>query len=458
VAVIDAANKTLTIKLVYYGCALGGKTTNLVTLHRLTDPEGKHGLVSIATNDDRTLFFDLLPMELGQVGGLGVKVKVYTVPGQVHYELTRRQVLQGTDGVVLVVDSLPDQAKANAWALQNLRYNLRANGLNPDLTPIVVQWNKRDVPNARSVDQLRAELNPKKLPEHEAVATTGDGVVETFAAILKNALSQTYAKYDRAKIHLGQIEETVDRALAKARSREPKQQVKPAASAFSHRVSTPPPQRDQPAEGAADRRAVDQEALFSESVSTTMMLAEKLDSLRDAHNLGDRRSSMMRALSRLAPLLADPAPGGAPRGVMALLLEGASRGRGSLLLFRQDKSMEEREVLPRGPDPLNGLSAEGLGSVAYQFSRTSGLRVIEDLDGEIFFGQPCPGGEGLECALFAPLTCDGTAFGSLLVYSQTTESPFDPIEREYWTTASCLLSLSLHWHTLRTKLSQAVAS
>ena len=107
-AVIDVAGKTLTVKLVYYGCALSGKTTNLQTLHRLTDPDRKQGLVSIATYDYRTLFFDLLPMDLGQVGGLAVKVKLYTVPGQVHYEVTRRQVLQATDGVILVADSDPN--------------------------------------------------------------------------------------------------------------------------------------------------------------------------------------------------------------------------------------------------------------------------------------------------------------------------------------------------------------
>ena len=126
-AVVDVQSRTITLKIVYFGCALGGKTTNLVTLHRLTDPNSASGLVSIATKDDRTLFFDLLPMNLGQIGAMQVKVKLYTVPGQVHYELTRRQVLGGADGVVMVVDSSPDQEKSNQWAVENLRLNLRAN-------------------------------------------------------------------------------------------------------------------------------------------------------------------------------------------------------------------------------------------------------------------------------------------------------------------------------------------
>lgn len=450
-AVVDVARKTITLKIVYYGCALGGKTTNLVTLHRLTDPDSRQGLVSIATNDDRTLFFDLLPMDLGRIAGMSVKVKLYTVPGQVHYDTTRRQVVGGADGVVFVADSSPEATKSNLWAIKNLRYNLKENGLDPDTTPTILQWNKRDLPNARPVPEMDAELNTRRLPALEAVATVGTGVVESFAAILKLALRHVYHKQGRGSSNDAVIDETVDKALAEARAAEPA-----APDVASHEVDhrfNMDAYRESEAERGRDRRVVDQESLLSESVNANMVLAEKLDALGEQKAKSDRRGCMMAALAKVAPMLADAEA--LPRGVVQLLLSGAERNRGSLLLFRPGQNvMDERESVPGG-DPLNGFVSEGIGSVAYGLCSEKKLRVIDDLVGQIFYGTPPPGAENIVSLVLAPVACDGLDFGSLIVYGEFRETDFDEAEGEYWATAATLVGLSLHWHALRRKLIQA---
>ena len=144
----NRTERTLYAKLVYYGPALGGKTTNLRVLHAITDPDGKEKLVSVETADDRTLFFDLLPFELGSVLGYRVAVKLYTVPGQVRYDRTRKLVLAGADAVIFVADSDPAREQENRLAWDDLRRNMRANGLDPKAVPVLVQLNKRDLAGA----------------------------------------------------------------------------------------------------------------------------------------------------------------------------------------------------------------------------------------------------------------------------------------------------------------------
>ncbi|MFQ5719069.1 MAG: ATP/GTP-binding protein [Acidobacteriota bacterium] len=448
--VVDATRKTVTLKIVYYGCALGGKTTNLETLHRLTDPERRQGMVSIATSDDRTLFFDLLPVNLGQIGGLSVRAKVYTVPGQLHYEMTRRQVLTGADGVVLVVDSSREARKNNVWARENLLDNLKANGLDPGRIPTVLQWNKRDLDDAEPVADLERELNGGHLPSVEAVATTGTGVMETFTEVLRACLMQAYASAGMRKVSEADIDRTLAAALAPAG---------PASPATREKASTPPDAvrhevdidlyREQWAERGRDRKMLDAEALYRESVQANMELAERLDGLNTVEDLNARRIRMLQALSRLAPLLSSERKPPLPPGAMAMLLAGAGRDRGSLLMFRPGaKVMDEAEVLPDGPDLLNQLMVEGLGSTAYQMSTDGKDRWIEDLAGEIFLEMVPATAEGLVSACLCPLRCGGSGFGSLIVYTGAGETVCDAVEREYWNTAASLLGLSLHWWSL----------
>jgi signal recognition particle receptor subunit beta len=167
-------------KLVYYGPALGGKTTNLRVLHDETDPERQARLVSVNTADDRTLFFDLLPFDLGSVLGYKVALKLYTVPGQVRYDATRRVVLAGADAVVFVADSDPGRERDNRQAWENLSQNMRATRLDPANVPILVQFNKRDLPGAVPEEKMRAWFDFKTPAGIPAVACQGTGVLETF--------------------------------------------------------------------------------------------------------------------------------------------------------------------------------------------------------------------------------------------------------------------------------------
>ncbi len=179
----DNQYRQVKLKIVYYGPALGGKTTCLQYIHRVTDPQRRTRLYTLNTASDRTLFFDLLGLDLGRIRGYRLTVQLFTVPGQVQYNTTRRAVLSGADGVVFVADSQAGQEKANLESLQNLQENLRANGLDPETIPLVFQYNKRDLPKILSRADLDRLLNPKGYPVFETVATTGQGVLEAFAAI-----------------------------------------------------------------------------------------------------------------------------------------------------------------------------------------------------------------------------------------------------------------------------------
>lgn len=195
-ALINHRTREIHFKIVYYGPGLCGKTTNLKVLHDRLPPERRGKMISIATDHERTLFFDFLPIDLGQVNGFLTRFHLYTVPGQVHYKLSRRAVLQGVDGLVFVADSHPAREHANRESLADLHDHLRTLGISgPVLAriPWVMQWNKRDVPMPIPVERLRAALNPHGWPEFEAVASNAQGVNETLRAACKAVLARLAA-------------------------------------------------------------------------------------------------------------------------------------------------------------------------------------------------------------------------------------------------------------------------
>jgi signal transduction histidine kinase/signal recognition particle receptor subunit beta len=189
------AQREIQFKVVYYGPALGGKTTNLEALHELTDPEGKTQLVSLKTAEDRTLFFDFLPFDLGEIQGYHIRFQVYTVPGQVHYNTTRKVVLSGADAIVFVADSQTDRAMENFISWENMKANLLANKMDLRQTPVVVQCNKRDLPGVLSPERILKAMKVEDYPVMLASALTGEGVVETFLACIKRALVLFAEKY-----------------------------------------------------------------------------------------------------------------------------------------------------------------------------------------------------------------------------------------------------------------------
>lgn len=189
------ATRQMTAKIVYYGPGLCGKTTNLNTIYGKTSQKARGEMVSLNTETDRTLFFDLLPLDVGVVGGFKTKLQLYTVPGQVFYNSTRKLVLKGVDGIVFVADSQMPMLDANKESLQNLDDNLRELGLDIRSIPMIFQWNKRDLKNVVPVEQLEAELNPLKHPSFQSIASDGAGVFETLRGITKLALANIKAHH-----------------------------------------------------------------------------------------------------------------------------------------------------------------------------------------------------------------------------------------------------------------------
>ncbi|RMG45518.1 MAG: gliding-motility protein MglA [Acidobacteria bacterium] len=187
---INYAQREITCKLVYYGPGLGGKTTNLQWIYEQTNPEAKGKMVSLATESDRTLFFDLLPLTLGTIHGFKVRFQLYTVPGQIFYEASRRLIVKGADGVAFVADSQASRLDANIESLRGLREHLKTHGLDFATLPYVLQLNKRDMPTALPVDVLVAKLRLKGEPVIEAVAPKGIGVFETLKALVKQTLAR----------------------------------------------------------------------------------------------------------------------------------------------------------------------------------------------------------------------------------------------------------------------------
>lgn len=183
------ATRQMTAKIVYYGPGLCGKTTNLNTIYGRTSQKARGEMVSLNTETDRTLFFDLLPMDVGMVGGFKTKLQLYTVPGQVFYNSTRKLVLKGVDGIVFVVDSQTAMLDACRESYQNLAENLKELGLVLDEIPLVFQWNKRDLKNVVSVDELESTFNARGLPSFQSVASDGTGVFETLRGITRLALT-----------------------------------------------------------------------------------------------------------------------------------------------------------------------------------------------------------------------------------------------------------------------------
>ena len=190
---INFAAREINCKIVYYGAGLGGKTTNLQVIYQKTADQQKGKMISLATETERTLFFDFLPLDLGSVRGFKTRIHLYTVPGQVFYDASRKLILRGVDGIVFVADSQEQRMDANVEALDNLMSNLKEHGYDFGKIPYVLQLNKRDLPNILPVDMLTTELRRKNEPVVEAVAVQGTGVFETLKEIAKQVLQELKA-------------------------------------------------------------------------------------------------------------------------------------------------------------------------------------------------------------------------------------------------------------------------
>ena len=187
---VNRLTKEVNCKIVYYGPGLCGKTTNLQYMYSATKPESRGKMISLATETERTLFFDFMPIDLGKIGEYNIRFHLYTVPGQVFYDASRKLILKGVDGLVFVADSQPGRMEANIESVENLEENLLAHHLKLTDVPYVVQYNKRDMPVVSSVEELREAVNPHKVPDFEAAAKSGTGVYETLKGLAKQVLRQ----------------------------------------------------------------------------------------------------------------------------------------------------------------------------------------------------------------------------------------------------------------------------
>jgi signal recognition particle receptor subunit beta len=252
------ATKEITAKIVYYGPGLCGKTTNLQFVYDSLPSNNKSKMLSLATKTDRTLFFDFLPLDLGKIRGMRTKLQLYTVPGQVYYNSTRQLVLKGADGVVFVADSQDFALDANQESLQNLEDNLKRQGIRLREMPLVLQYNKRDLPNKLSVADIDKDLNKLQAPTFESVATTGIGVEETLKGITQLVLAHLVKKYGLEGS--GPLDKEIQILNAPTQSTAPAESLwddddEPFGSTVSVPPPSPPPAARAAAPAAAPARA-----------------------------------------------------------------------------------------------------------------------------------------------------------------------------------------------------------
>lgn len=193
---VNYHTKEINCKIVYYGPGLGGKTTNIQHIYQKTATDNKSKMITLNTENERTLFFDFLPLELGEIRGFKTRFHLYTVPGQVFYEASRKLILRGVDGIVFVADSQIEKMEANLQSFESLKENLMEQGYDMKKIPMIMQWNKRDLPNISPVDELEKSLNIQDVPSFEASALKGDGVFESLKMISKLVLMNLRSSLD----------------------------------------------------------------------------------------------------------------------------------------------------------------------------------------------------------------------------------------------------------------------
>ncbi|NLW31211.1 MAG: gliding-motility protein MglA [Fibrobacter sp.] len=194
-ASISYASKEICVKIVYYGPGMSGKTTNLQVIYKKVLPEFRSKMTSLTTENERTIFFDFLPLDLGKIKGFNIKVQLYTVPGQVYYNATRKLVLRGVDGIVFVADSAPDKISENIESLKNLEENLLEYKYKRENIPMIIQYNKRDLRNALSIEEMQEHVNLFNLEWNEAVASKGVGVFESLKLICRKVIDNFIKKH-----------------------------------------------------------------------------------------------------------------------------------------------------------------------------------------------------------------------------------------------------------------------
>lgn len=298
---INYSAREVCCKIVYYGPGLSGKTTNLQYIHSKVPQNTRGKLISLATEADRTLYFDFLPINIGTINDFQAKFQLYTVPGQVYYNATRKLVLRGVDGLVFVADSQPDKMDENIESLANLEENLREYGYDLSQLPFVLQFNKRDLPGVLSLEELNARLNPRSVPYFEASATLGKGIFDTLKLIIKLVLDRakstgTSAAAQRTLVSSPQAESTPYPTVERVAAPGPDVQGRPSGSPMPQAVAVAPDW------GAAKPQAADWKAAAQPSLTETPDSAFRPYPGSERPLSGERRNSLTGMSSPTAEL------------------------------------------------------------------------------------------------------------------------------------------------------------
>ncbi len=439
----DNQYKQVKLKIVYYGPALGGKTTCLKHIHKVTDPERRTKLYALNTASDRTLFFDLLGIDLGRVRGYRLMLQLFTVPGQVQYNATRRAVLAGADGVLFVADSQASQQAANEQSLANLAENLRSNGLDPEHIPLVFAFNKRDLPDLLDCAALNASLNHRGVPWFATVATTGEGVMESFAAITEATVRSV-----GDRLGLAAQPEAMARLVEGVRTA-----LRPfvgAPEAADAEVVIRP---------QATAATLSEEELVSEAVRANLAMTDlnaKLDHL--GHELA-RRVGQLRNLNEFGRRMAGARKASeVATGLVDALLAELRVGCGSLFL---ERSGTLEEVVRRGlaADPFVHPQTDGTAPVATVFETHEPLLVVVDETGPVTSTLTEELlGLGLSAGVAVPLLAQGRVLGVATAYSDATRGAFDDDDRDIAMGLAASAAVALANLRAREALEQAKAT
>jgi signal transduction histidine kinase len=419
-------DRTLYAKLVYYGPALGGKTTNLRVLHSETDPERRETLVSVNTADDRTLFFDLLPFDLGSVLGYKVAVKLYTVPGQVRYDVTRRVVLAGADAVVFVADSDRARERENRQAWDNLSQNIRRARLDPAVVPILVQFNKRDLPGAASEDVMRGWFGWGAGPGVAAVACQGQGVLETFLAASHAMLERIVAiaePHTRKTLDAGDLAAQLDLAFAPYLARR-------AAAAAGATADPTRPMSAPIVLGSSD--------LLESAVASSVALGAQL---ADEHGRASRLTREAESLRRLSDALRATGASFERDSVVDAALTAAvsTLGAAGAALGTVNAGGQVRLERPAGRD-LTPLAVDaGAASLVARMLLGQGPSVVDDVSTEL--GEGAALTTGLRALAVVPVEAQQRA--ALVVAMPTPDGAFADVDVRFLATVAGHLAVGL---------------
>ncbi len=414
--------RQIKVKIVYYGPALGGKTTCLQHIHRVTDPQRRTRLYSLNTASDRTLFFDLLSLNLGRIRGYRLAIQLYTVPGQVQYNATRRTVLAGADGVVFVADSQRDQHQGNLQSFENLKENLKANGIDSETQPLVLQYNKRDLGNLLAIKELETDLNGGELPAFPTVAITGEGVMDAFATITENTL---VSLADRLGI------DTTGHAIDRL-----KQQTRAALEPFVTAALPPAPAADievtVPKHQPDDTGPLPQETLVSEAVRANLAMTDLSSRLEIVSRQLERKALVTRAIIDFGRSIAHQRD---PADVLRSLIKTAVSQLGvqaaTVLIVPTAGQLREAVVHGVERDPLLATPVESTTLAGAVAQAGESVLVASDLEGSTVSSiQMAVEKAGYASAVAVPMTVRGRLVGLLVVYGARERQPLDEIDLE----------------------------